>query len=359
MRKINLVIIWLVVMSMLIMASAAYAGVIIYSKNLAGFNAAAGSPPIAIDFDNIAPGSDITGSTICGVTLLGPGAPLIVVRGADTYTPSGVFSGVIDINTNKLILTTGENVLSPGGIFLGPGPNNAIENDDLTIEFAEPVSAFGFDHLSQSADGCSYTYITVFDPSNAVLLSTRQIPISPTCTGVGGHPAGADFWGIVSDTANIKKIVIDENDDNAQYPDASIGFDTFRFTATCDLDNDGINDDVDNCPLIANLNQNDWDSDGTGDVCDDNVDGDGVLNDFDMCAFTAIGEIVDNTNGCSIDQLCPCSGQAGTVVGWKNHGKYVSCVAKTSESFMEMGLITELEKDATVSTAAQSTCGMK
>jgi len=37
----------------------------------------------------------------------------------------------------------------------------------------------------------------------------------------------------------------------------------------------------------------------------------------------------------------------------------VSCVAKTSESFVEMGLISEAQKDAIVSIGAQSTCGVK
>ena len=62
-----------------------------YFDDLAGFDSAAGSPPVAIDFDDISPGTDITGSTISGVTFdLGnlpvPSAPLIVVRGNDTFT---------------------------------------------------------------------------------------------------------------------------------------------------------------------------------------------------------------------------------------------------------------------------------
>ena len=34
------------------------------------------------------------------------------------------------------------------------------------------------------------------------------------------------------------------------------------------MDGDGINNNVDNCPLVANPNQNDFDKDGVGDVCD-------------------------------------------------------------------------------------------
>ena len=35
-----------------------------------------------------------------------------------------------------------------------------------------------------------------------------------------------------------------------------------------DTDSDGIIDDDDNCPNVSNVNQNDLDSDGTGDACD-------------------------------------------------------------------------------------------
>ncbi len=119
-----------------------------------------------------------------------------------------------------------------------------------------------------------------------------------------------------------------------------------------DDDNDGVLDPDDNCVLDYNPDQADWDGDGAGDVCDTDADGDGVLDAYDSCLNTEPGDIVDAT-GCSIDDLCSCKH------GWKNHGGYVSCVARTSESFLEQGLITEEEKDVIVSTAAQSECGRK
>jgi hypothetical protein len=206
----------------------ASAGVTVYSQNLAGFNTAAGNPPITINFDSIASGTDISGQTISGVTFIQQGAPLIVVKGTDTYTPAGVFSGTVDISTNKLYSTSGLNVLSPGGVVLGPGLNNAIENDSLELLFASPVSAFGFDHLSQSADSASYTFINVYDASN-ILLYSGGVPISNINNMGGGAPGGADFWGILSTSANISKIIITEADNNAVYPDCNIGFDTFRY----------------------------------------------------------------------------------------------------------------------------------
>jgi len=81
-------------------------------------------------------------------------------------------------------------------------------------------------------------------------------------------------------------------------------------------------------------------------------DGDGVLDKDDDCPDTLEGELVDEF-GCSIAQLCPCDGE------WKNHGSYVSCIAHVTDDWLEKGLLSEEEKDAVVSDAAQSYCGKK
>jgi hypothetical protein len=129
----------------------------------------------------------------------------------------------------------------------------------------------------------------------------------------------------------------------------------------CDVDddNDSVGDTADNCPLLANGSQSDFDVDEVGDTCDADVDADGVENDSDLCPSTPLNEEVDSATGCSIAQLCPCSGLRGTTVLWKNHGQYVSCVAKSAESFVGLARLTPAEKDATVSAAANSSCGSR
>ena len=79
----------------------------------------------------------------------------------------------------------------------------------------------------------------------------------------------------------------------APYPDTTANkicgsTDSFSFFALLqsvilDQDDDGVLDDVDNCPVDANPNQLDTDGNGHGDVCDADIDGDGVVNSSDNC----------------------------------------------------------------------------
>jgi hypothetical protein len=120
----------------------------------------------------------------------------------------------------------------------------------------------------------------------------------------------------------------------------------------CDIDddNDTVADAGDNCPLDPNANQADADGDGAGNACDADLDGDGVIDAADACVPTQTGAVV-NSDGCSIADLVPCSSP------WKNHGAYVSTIVNTAKDFLDLGLITEEQRDAIVSAAAQSECG--
>jgi len=126
--------------------------------------------------------------------------------------------------------------------------------------------------------------------------------------------------------------------------------DGFGDACDSDDDDDSIGDMLDNCPVISNPDQTDNDDDGIGDACDSDDDNDGIVDGYDNCLWTSPGDIVDDA-GCSIFDLCPCEG------GWKNHGAYVRCVTHTSRDFVRAGLITQVEKGAIVSAAAQSNCG--
>jgi hypothetical protein len=78
-------------------------------------------------------------------------------------------------------------------------------------------------------------------------------------------------------------------------------------------------------------------------------DGDGVLDDADLCPATPLYEVV-NSDGCSIEQLVPCEDAT-------KHGSYVKEVMQVANDFLEEGLISRADKRQIVSDAGKSDCG--
>ena len=56
-----------------------------------------------------------------------------------------------------------------------------------------------------------------------------------------------------------------------------------------DSDSDGVGDLCDNCPNVSNADQSDVNKDGVGDLChtDNDKDGDGFLDNVDFCPLVA------------------------------------------------------------------------
>lgn len=137
------------------------------------------------------------------------------------------------------------------------------------------------------------------------------------------------------------------------------GVDDLSF-GTCDSDGDGVSDNEDNCPDDANADQANYDGDLEGDVCDADDDNDGCLDGDDPKQFSNIEATVD-IDGCDSGVENRVTSTCGYTMSdmidaleagnYKNHGAFVRTVAKLTKSWVDEGLISQLEKDAIMSCA--------
>lgn len=111
--------------------------------------------------------------------------------------------------------------------------------------------------------------------------------------------------------------------------------------AATDTDLDGVGDEIDNCPGVANAEQTDADEDGVGDACD-------------RCPATGAGDLVDR-EGCSLEQRCPCdSPRSG---GTWTRGTYAKCVARAVRDLRRLGLLSRREGAKVLRRTLQNGCG--
>ncbi len=115
-----------------------------------------------------------------------------------------------------------------------------------------------------------------------VLASAGELMPSASCSVKKGL-MNAGLVGIDSDCNNI----IDE----------------LEIDAPPVLDNDGISDDVDNCPETFNPEQLDSDGDEIGNSCDEDDDNDGVIDEDDNCPYDANPE-QENADGDIFGDVC-------------------------------------------------------
>lgn len=266
---------------------------------------------------------------------------------------------IVDLQTHSegdwQIVVTAIQVDQPEAVSLivGAFEPEDIDSDDVTNDIDNCPGTINPDQADTDVDGVGDVCDNCLTTANSD--QTDRFPLDGPDGSGNGIGDACEMLPEDMDNDGIENVL-----DNCPYfsnPD-QLDTDEDNEGDICDIDND--NDTVpnvtDNCPRHSNSDQEDYDNDGLGDACDDDRDGDNVLNSADVCAFTEPGLLVDPA-GCTIEQLCPCEGPIGASGGWKNHGKYVSCTAKSAEHFVELGLISEAEKDAIVSEAAQSDCG--
>jgi hypothetical protein len=194
------------------------------------------------------------------------------------------------------------------------------------------------------------------DDSDGILDAADNCPSIPNDqTDLDG-----DGEGDACDLDDDNDEVPDSVDNCATIPNNQSDVDNDMLGDACDADddNDSVSDASDNCQFVANTSQVNFDGDAQGDACDADDDNDGLSDGADVCGGTASGSLyLDPTTGCSLAQLCPCASPRGASVPWTNHGQYVSCVARSSQSLVTLGVMTEQQKGAASAAAGQSSCG--
>ena len=222
-------------------------------------------------------------------------ADLILVN-LDNDFPGIILNGAITPITTAESgsVTTSYKLLSP----LSESPTstilsiqlNAQPNDNVIVSFTIP---------DPSEVGLNKAFLT-FTPQN------WNQPQTIALVGVDDNLLDGDV------STNIF-ISVDPSTLDSDYLTADyITLEITNLDNDVDQDNDGLHEMYDNCPLDFNPEQEDMDGDGVGDLCDPDIDGDGVTNDqeaidvtdpYNNCDFlnTSISLIITSDLDCDQD----------------------------------------------------------
>lgn len=212
---------------------------------------------------------------------LNPHDPTDAARDADADGVSNLEEYENGTNPN-LADTDGDGVDDGEELFIGTLPHIADSDRDGLSDGEELTGSAGTDPTNADSDGDGV--------SDYRELLAGTDPMDPNDTPV----LDDDGDGVPNDIDNCPTLAnpdqadndndgmgdaCDSDDDNDGIEDA-LDNAPFHFNPDQeDSDGDGVGDAGDNCPLVKNPAQLDTDGDGVGDACDEDADGDGI-NDF-------------------------------------------------------------------------------
>ncbi len=154
------------------------------------------------------------------------------------------------------------------------------------VDAASPVDGFSVSINPDNGQVLGFSVTQEVYPAGDGLLASFSFEVgldSELCFSDVTIASAPGYTPVVTVGSCVMTGLCDSVDtDNDGYGDAC---DVCPGDADNDMDADGVCGDVDNCPGIANEDQADFDSDMIGDVCDDDADGDGIVDIDDPCLF--------------------------------------------------------------------------
>jgi len=187
---------------------------------------------------------------------------------------------------------------------------SSLDAPVLHVEFMLCQNAFTY-YADNDEDGFGDEFNTIeacVQPAGYVLDNTdcddNDNTVNPDAVDIPDN-------GVDDDCSGMEEIT--EDDDGDGIPNDQ---DQCPNDVNNDVDNDGLCSEEDNCPDNSNPDQADIDGDGIGDLCDEDIDGDGFINANDCAPNDGEiypGGLCDDGDDCTvndmIDENCGCQGE--------------------------------------------------
>ncbi|MES2154790.1 MAG: thrombospondin type 3 repeat-containing protein [bacterium] len=193
----------------------------------------------------------------CAVSVRPPAPEVVVCRPASQITAVGAYVSIVQTGAAQPVWD------APGAAVVQPGSSGIV------VQYAE-AGDYAVTVGSAASDGQSSCNVVVRDDPG-----DRDSDMDGVADGADNCPAAVnrdqgdadrDGIGDACDTT-----APDVPGEPAAEPTAAV--------PPPDADLDAIPDAVDDCPRVADRMQRDMDGDGMGDLCDADLDGDGIAND--------------------------------------------------------------------------------